>query len=68
MAKKGLTDEQVEAEIERLKQSSAYKLARAEQAYKNKRRQTMYSMRWLEKHGKKLMEAGYTQEDFIDPE
>jgi len=68
MAKKGLTDEQVEAEIERLKQSSAYKLARAEQAYKNKRRQTMYNMRWMEKHGKKLMEAGYTQEDFIDPE
>lgn len=68
MAKKGLTDEQVEAEIERLKQSTAYKLSVAERNYRYKRRQLLYNMRWMEKHGKQLMEAGYTQEDFVDSE
>ena len=67
MAKKksaaaGLTDEQVEAEIERLNNSEAVKLARKELRNKYKRRQHLYTLRALEKRGKELQEAGVTLE------
>ena len=64
ISKDYLTDEQVEQEIERLEESDAVALARKEQAYKYRRRQRMYSLRWLEKRGKELMKLGMTLESF----
>lgn len=58
----GLTDEQVEREIERLNASEAVALARREQRLRYKRRQYLYQLRDLEKKGKALMEAGITRE------
>lgn len=58
----GLTDEQVEAEIERLNASEAVALARREARLKYRRRQYLYQLRDLEKKGKALMEAGITRE------
>lgn len=58
----GLTDEQVEAEIERLSASPAVALARREQRLKYKRRQFLYQLRDLEKKGNALMAAGITRE------
>lgn len=55
-----LTDEQVEQEIERLSQSLAVKLARKEARIKYRRRQTMYTLRQLEKRGEQLIEKGIT--------
>lgn len=68
MAKEWLTDEQVEAEITRLKQSEYVKLARKEQRIRMKHRQTLYTLRNLEKKGKALAESGITLEllDEID--
>jgi len=66
---KYLTDEQVEREIEHLKQSEAVKLAQRERRYKYQRRQYMYTLRWLEKRGRELMALGITEEmlpEFID--
>lgn len=57
-----LTDEQVEAEIERLNKSEAVALARRETRLKYRRRQRLYQLRDLEKKGKALMEAGITRE------
>jgi hypothetical protein len=57
-----LTDEEVVAEIERLKKSEAVKLARREQSLKYRYRQALYTLRNLEKKGKALMEAGITYE------
>ena len=58
----GLTDEQVEREIERLTASPYVKLARAEQRAKYRRRQYLYGLRQLETHGKELADAGMTEE------
>jgi hypothetical protein len=58
----GLTDEQVEAEIERLNASEAVALARREARLKYRRRQYLYQLRDLEKKGKALMAAGITRE------
>lgn len=58
----GLTDEQVEAEIERLNASPAVALARRERALQYRRRQYLYQLRDLEKKGKALMAAGITRE------
>lgn len=63
MAREILTDMQVELEIERLSESEAVKLAKAEDRIKNRRRQYMYSLRSLEKRGKQLMKEGYTLEN-----
>ena len=57
-----LTDEQVEAEIERLNKSEAVALARRETRLKYRRRQRLYQLRDLEKKGKALMAAGITRE------
>ena len=62
MAKAFLTDEQVEIEIERLRHSPLVALARKEQRLRYKRRQTLYSLRDLEKKGKALAAAGITSE------
>ncbi len=68
MAKNWLTDEQVEKEIETLKQSPYVKLARAEQRAKYRKRQYLYGLRQLEKHGKELADAGITEEMFTNME
>jgi len=61
-----LTDEQVEIEIERLKESEEVKLAKAEQRFKYRRRQYMYTLRVYEKRGAELMKQGVTIESFND--
>jgi SOS response regulatory protein OraA/RecX len=58
----GLTDEEVEAEIERLNASEAVALARREARLRYKRRQYLYQLRDLEKKGKALMKSGITRE------
>ena len=72
----GLTDEQVEKEIERLTQSPLVALARREQRLRYRRRQYLYQLRDLEKKGKALEKAGinmevlnamYKLEDYDDP-
>lgn len=68
MAREFLTDEEVEAEIERLTKSDAVKLARREQRIKYRRRQQLYTLRAYEKRGKQLMAEGVTMEalDILD--
>ena len=58
-----LTDEQVEAEIERLTNSPEVQLARQEQRIKYRRRRYMYQLRNMEKRGKELIESGVTEEN-----
>lgn len=60
-----MTDEMVTQEIERLRDSEAVKLARAEQHYKYRERQKLYSLRWLEKRGNELMAQGVTRQQFL---
>jgi hypothetical protein len=63
MAKEfGLSDEQVEQEIERLTKSPLVALARREQRLRYKRRQYLYQLRDLEKKGKALQAAGIDME------
>lgn len=63
MAKEfGLTDEQVEQEIERLTKSPLVALARHEQRLRYRRRQYLYQLRDLEKKGAALAKAGITRE------
>ena len=59
---KGLTDKQVEQEIERLKQSPFVKLAKKEETIRYRRRQYLYGLRQYEKKGKELAESGITIE------
>ena len=61
----GLTDEQVELEIDRLNASEAVALARYERRLQYRRRQYLYQLRDLEKKGKELMAAGMTR-DFLE--
>ena len=62
MKEYGLTDEQVEKEIERLNASEAVALARREARLKYRRRQYLYQLRDLEKKGQALLNAGITRE------
>lgn len=57
-----LTDEQVEDEIARLRNSYHVKLAKKEEAIRNRRRQYMYTLRGYEKKGKALEADGITME------
>ena len=57
---KGLTDEQVEEEIARLRNSPHVKLAQQERRLREKRRMYLYGLRQLEKKGKELEAAGLT--------
>lgn len=66
MAQVNLTDEQVEQEIERLKQSPYVKLANKERRVRSRRRQYLYGLRQLEKKGKELAAAGFTMENLED--
>ena len=66
MKEYGLTDEQVEKEIERLSKSEAVALARRKQRLEYRRRQFLYQLRDLEKKGKALMKAGITREILDD--
>ena len=62
MARETLTDEQVEQEIERLLDNKHVQLAKKEQRIRYRRRQYLYQLRNLEKHGKELEESGITDE------
>lgn len=59
---KGLTDEDVEAEIALLIESEYVALARREQRLKYARRQRLYTLRQLEKRGRELAAAGITKD------
>lgn len=63
MAKDFLTDEAVEEEILRLQNSPQVKLARREEAIRNRRRQYMYQLRMYEKKGLALEAQGITLEE-----
>lgn len=63
MAKDFITDEMVEEEIHRLQCSPLVKLARREEAIRNRRRQYMYQLRMYEKKGKALEAQGVTMEE-----
>jgi hypothetical protein len=62
MARDFLTDEQVEQEIERLKESPFVKLAKKEESIRYRRRQYLYKLKGYEKKGQELSEAGITME------
>ena len=61
-AKEFLSDEQVEQEIERLRNSPLVALARREQRIRYRRRQFLYQLRDLEKKGEALQKAGIDME------
>ena len=63
MAQLTMTDEMVEEEILRLQTSPHVKLARREEAIRNRRRQYMYQLRMYEKKGKALEAQGITLEE-----
>ena len=63
MANFTMTDEMVEEEILRLQTSPHVKLARREEAIRNRRRQYMYQLRMYEKKGKALEAQGITLEE-----
>lgn len=63
MARDIITDEMVEEEIFRLQASPHVKLARREEAIRNRRRQYMYQLRMYEKKGKQLEAQGVTLEE-----
>lgn len=63
MAHTIMTDEMVEEEILRLQTSPHVKLARREEAIRNRRRQYMYQLRMYEKKGKALEAQGVTLEE-----
>ena len=58
-----MSDEMVEEEILRLQTSPHVKLARREEAIRNRRRQYMYQLRMYEKKGKALEAQGVTLEE-----
>ena len=58
-----LTDEQVEREIERLKQSDYVALAKAEERKRYRRRQYMYQLRSMERRGMELAKCGFNLEN-----
>jgi hypothetical protein len=61
-AKEFLTDEQVELEIIRLRNSELVKLAKKEEQIRYRRRQYMYSLRTYERRGRELAASGLTLE------
>lgn len=63
MARKHWTDEEVEIEIHRLQHSDDVKLAKKEQNIKNRRRQQMWTLQYMEKRGKELKKMGITPEN-----
>ena len=63
MARENLTDEQVEMEVEALKDSPYVRLAEKEIRLKARQRKWLYQLRWLEKRGKALAKQGITIEN-----
>ncbi len=61
-----ITDAEVEIEIRKIYDSEAYKLARAENRYRQKRREELYAIRYYYKRGLELMAQGYTMENYRD--
>ena len=58
--KRGLSDEEIRVEIERLKNSEDVKRGQAAvnaRSKVSKERKRLYQLRWLEKYGKKLAEG-----------
>lgn len=56
MTRKVTPEEAVAAEIERLKNTDAVKLALKDQRLQARKKKWLYQLRWLEKRGLKLME------------
>lgn len=65
MAKDFLTDEQVEIEIAELLACPEVKLAKLEQRIKYRRRQYLYSLRTMKKHGAEMMKNGITEASLL---
>ena len=63
MAREFMSDEMVDEEILRLQSSPYVKLARREEAIRNRKRQYMYTLRCYEKKGKQLEAQGITLEE-----
>ena len=63
MAREFLSDEMVDEEILRLQASPHVRLARREEAIRNRKRQYMYQFRCYEKKGKQLEAQGITMEE-----
>ena len=63
MAREFMSDEMVDEEILRLQNSYHVKLARREEAIRNRRRQYMYQLRMYEKKGKQLEAMGITLDE-----
>ena len=63
MAREFMTDEMVDEEILRLQASPHVKLARREEAIRNRKRQYMYTLRCYETKGKQLAAQGITLEE-----
>lgn len=55
-------EEVIDAEIARLKNTDAVKLAQKEQRLLARKKKWLYQLRWLEKRGKKLMAEGWTMD------
>lgn len=62
MREKMLTDEQIEAEIQRLSKSPLVKLAKKEERIRFKKRQKYYLLKCYEKKGQALLDAGITMD------
>jgi hypothetical protein len=60
MPRKITPDELVDAEIARLRNTDAVKLAQKEQRLLNRKRIYLSQLKWLEKRGKQLMADGWT--------
>ena len=58
-----MSDEMVEEESLRLQSSPLVKLARREEAIRNRRRQYMYQLRMYEKKGRALEAQGITMDE-----
>lgn len=61
-----LTDEAVEEEIARLQASPYVRLAKKEEAIRNRRRQYMYCLRVYERKGRQLADEGVTMESLAE--
>ena len=68
MARKVLTDAEVELEIKRLKESPMVALGKVEDRIRCRRRQYMYTLRQYEKRGMELDAAGVTVEKLLEKE
>lgn len=60
MSRKITPDDLVDAEIARLRNTEAVKIAQKEQRLLYRKRKYLADLRWLEKRGKKLMADGWT--------